>query len=113
MRTLLVPALAALLSLPAFASASSPATIHDDAAYASASRATFTVAARDPASNALDDAGLAPTAESSPAAAAPVRLTASNPYDDAGLRGPELAPAADAAPVRVAAQTSGCSCCQS
>jgi hypothetical protein len=89
MRTLLVPALAALLALPAFASAQSPATAPDDAG----------VARRDP---------------SAAARAAPVQVAHGNAFDDADLRFAEVVETAPA-PLRVAGNATekpaaSCSC---
>ena len=119
MRTLLVPALAALLALPAFAFANSPASAFDDASYPAMSRKSVSVERGDRATSAFDDAGLGlpEVAPAGPAAPAQVRIAQANPFDDAGLRGEEVAPAAEAAPVRVAeratASMASCSCCQS
>lgn len=116
MRNFLIPAVTALLALPAFANASSLASAYDDATYPGGGRAAVSVAQRDGAPNAFDDAGLGAPAVASPAPAERDLFAEHNPYDDAGLRGPQLAPAPAAAKVRVAARapaTAGCTCCQS
>lgn len=117
MRTFLVPALAAALSLPTLSLAASPATAFDDAVYPAQERASFELVQTERAPSAFDDAGLS-LPEAPPArAASPVRFAEHNPFDDAGLRGPELAPEREAAPVRVASGASqamaDCACCQS
>jgi hypothetical protein len=115
MRTFLVPALAALLSLPALAEASSPASAHDDVAYPSAPRAAVTLAQRSAAANPFDDAGTRIPDAGSPAAA-PDLFAEHNPYDDAGLGGPGLvseSPALVRVAERAPAQSAGCTCCQS
>lgn len=117
MRTLLVPALAALLALPAFASAAAPGSAYDDASYGASygasARTTIAVAQVDRASSSFDDSGLALPEATPAAAAAPVRVAVTNAFDDAGLMPPDVAPSAPA-PVRVAERTTApCTCCQS
>jgi hypothetical protein len=114
MRNLLVPAIAALLALPAFAGASSLASAYDDASYPAGARATVTIAQRDAAPNAYDDAGLSAPAVVSPAAPERELFAEHNPFDDAGLGAPQLAPSPASAPAQLAdSAPAGCTCCQS
>jgi hypothetical protein len=117
MRTFLVPALAAALSLPTLSLAASPATSFDDATYSAQDRGSFVLVQAERAPSAFDDAGLGVPDAPPARAASPARFTEHNPFDDAGLRGPELAPEREAAAVRVATSASqamaDCACCQS
>lgn len=123
MRSFLVPALAAALSLPTLSLAASPATAFDDATYSAQDRASFQLAQTERAPSAFDDAGLGIPDAPAARGASPVemaehdRFAEHNPFDDAGLRGAELSPAREAAPARVASGASqamaDCACCQS